>query len=318
YSAGSPSRTVLPAARVTEEASTNSRRCAGLRRLPPAPPVVGQERRCATRPAQRQIRTVPSAGRSPLSPSCSHTAAHGSWSLTAALHRRRARGHPGTRWRRRRPARSPTRRRGRAARRPRRHLPRSQGHCAARQGMAGSTARTRVSLPIRVCAGLLTASVIASPLPSCALHRRGGRAIADMVDRGARRCRRTQGSTAGTRRTVDTPHLVTPTAVRAGQLATPRNRLPLGVVLHPRASRWVGAVTYPATEPYEPGRLDVGQGHRAYWEVCGDPSGKPAVVLHGGPGSGATPSWRRFFDPARYRVVLFDQRGCGRSTPHAG
>lgn len=77
-------------------------------------------------------------------------------------------------------------------------------------------------------------------------------------------------------------------------------------------------MTYPATEPYETGRLDVGQGHRVYWEVCGDPSGKPAVVLHGGPGSGATPSWRRFFDPARYRVVLFDQRGCGRSTPHAG
>lgn len=64
--------------------------------------------------------------------------------------------------------------------------------------------------------------------------------------------------------------------------------------------------------------LDVGGGHRIYWEVCGNPDGKPAVVLHGGPGSGATPFWRQFFDPERYRVVLFDQRGCGRSAPHAG
>jgi proline iminopeptidase len=55
----------------------------------------------------------------------------------------------------------------------------------------------------------------------------------------------------------------------------------------------------------------------AYWETCGDPAGKPAVVLHGGPGSGCGPGWRRFFDPDAYRIVLFDQRGCGRSTPHA-
>lgn len=77
-------------------------------------------------------------------------------------------------------------------------------------------------------------------------------------------------------------------------------------------------MTYPETTPHETGELDVGEGHRVYWEVCGDPGGKPAVVLHGGPGSGATSSWRRFFDPYRYRVVLFDQRGCGRSSPHAG
>ena len=64
--------------------------------------------------------------------------------------------------------------------------------------------------------------------------------------------------------------------------------------------------------------LDVGDGHRVYWECCGVPDGKAAVVLHGGPGSGSTPIWRRFFDPKAYRVVLFDQRGCGRSTPHAG
>ncbi|MFC4078654.1 alpha/beta fold hydrolase [Amycolatopsis samaneae] len=63
--------------------------------------------------------------------------------------------------------------------------------------------------------------------------------------------------------------------------------------------------------------LDVGDGNQVYWEECGNPRGKPALVLHGGPGSGCTPASRRFFDPARYRVILFDQRGCGRSTPHA-
>ncbi|MEV4757350.1 prolyl aminopeptidase [Micromonospora sp. NPDC049559] len=73
---------------------------------------------------------------------------------------------------------------------------------------------------------------------------------------------------------------------------------------------------YPPIEPYDHGRLDVGDGNLVYWETCGNPDGKPAVVLHGGPGSGCTPGWRRYFDPAAYRVVLFDQRGCGRSTPH--
>ena len=63
--------------------------------------------------------------------------------------------------------------------------------------------------------------------------------------------------------------------------------------------------------------LDVGDGNLVYWEVCGNPHGKPAVVLHGGPGSGCTPGVRRYFDPSAYRIVLFDQRGCGRSTPHA-
>ncbi|MET7751988.1 prolyl aminopeptidase [Micromonospora sp. NPDC005367] len=74
---------------------------------------------------------------------------------------------------------------------------------------------------------------------------------------------------------------------------------------------------HPLTEPYAHGMLDVGDGQHVYWETCGNPDGKPAVVLHGGPGSGATPGWRRYFDPARYRVVLFDQRGCGRSRPNA-
>lgn len=74
---------------------------------------------------------------------------------------------------------------------------------------------------------------------------------------------------------------------------------------------------YPEIEPHEHGMLDVGDGNRVYWEVCGNPAGKPAVVLHGGPGSGCSAGLRRYFDPAGYRVVLFDQRGCGRSTPHA-
>jgi proline iminopeptidase len=72
---------------------------------------------------------------------------------------------------------------------------------------------------------------------------------------------------------------------------------------------------YPATEPYDLGMLDVGDGQHIYWEVCGNPSGKPAVALHGGPGSGSTPGRRRAFDPDAYRLVQFDQRGCGRSTP---
>lgn len=70
-------------------------------------------------------------------------------------------------------------------------------------------------------------------------------------------------------------------------------------------------------EPYETGMLEVGDGNRMYWEACGNPAGKPAVMFHGGPGSGCSPYWRRYFNPAVYRVVLFDQRGCGRSTPHA-
>src|SRR5690348_3633853 len=63
--------------------------------------------------------------------------------------------------------------------------------------------------------------------------------------------------------------------------------------------------------------LDVGDGNLIYWETCGNPSGKPAVVVHGGPGSGCSPHWRRFFNPKAFRVVLFDQRNCGRSRPHA-
>ena len=74
---------------------------------------------------------------------------------------------------------------------------------------------------------------------------------------------------------------------------------------------------YPPIEPYESGSLDVGDGHRLYWERCGTRGAKPVVFLHGGPGAGCSPDHRRQFDPARYDILLFDQRGCGRSTPHA-
>ncbi|SDP58693.1 proline iminopeptidase [Klenkia soli] len=78
------------------------------------------------------------------------------------------------------------------------------------------------------------------------------------------------------------------------------------------------AAQYPAIEPHDSGMLDVGDGHRLYWETSGNPHGKPAVVLHGGPGGRSSPGMRRSFDPERYRIVLFDQRNCGRSTPFAG
>ncbi|MFN0146426.1 MAG: prolyl aminopeptidase [Dehalococcoidia bacterium] len=74
---------------------------------------------------------------------------------------------------------------------------------------------------------------------------------------------------------------------------------------------------YPEIAPFEHGLLPVGGGHSIYWESCGNPRGRPAVVLHGGPGSGCSAAMRRYFDPGAYRVVLFDQRGCGRSSPHA-
>ena len=76
-------------------------------------------------------------------------------------------------------------------------------------------------------------------------------------------------------------------------------------------------VLYPEIEPFETGMLDVGDGHSVYWERVGTKGGKPAVFLHGGPGGGLSPKHRRLFDPARYEVILFDQRGCGKSTPHA-
>lgn len=74
---------------------------------------------------------------------------------------------------------------------------------------------------------------------------------------------------------------------------------------------------YPAIEPFETGMLDVGEGNLVYWERCGNKDGRPVLVVHGGPGSGCSVNQRRAFDPERCQVVLFDQRGCGRSTPHA-
>ncbi len=74
---------------------------------------------------------------------------------------------------------------------------------------------------------------------------------------------------------------------------------------------------YPPIEPYRIGRLPVSNGHELYFEESGNPNGKPVVFVHGGPGGGTEGKQRRFFDPSRYRIVLFDQRGCGKSTPFA-
>ena len=74
---------------------------------------------------------------------------------------------------------------------------------------------------------------------------------------------------------------------------------------------------YPPLDPFDQRMLDVGDGHRVYMEQCGRRDGVPVLVVHGGPGGGCSPSMRRYFDPAVYRIILFDQRGCGRSRPHA-
>lgn len=76
-------------------------------------------------------------------------------------------------------------------------------------------------------------------------------------------------------------------------------------------------ILYSVIEPYDVGRLKVSPVHELYYEQCGNPGGKPAVFLHGGPGGGIVPDYRRYFDPDIYRVILFDQRGSGQSTPHA-
>lgn len=87
--------------------------------------------------------------------------------------------------------------------------------------------------------------------------------------------------------------------------------VPTGVV--PDAPRPL----YPELEPYVTGQLQVDAGNALYWEESGNPDGKPVVFIHGGPGGGVSAKTRRFFDPARYRIIQFDQRNCGRSTPHA-
>jgi proline iminopeptidase len=76
-------------------------------------------------------------------------------------------------------------------------------------------------------------------------------------------------------------------------------------------------VLYPEIEPYRTGRLPVSSLHEIYFEECGNPQGKPVLMVHGGPGGGSNPTMRRYHDPAHYRIILFDQRGCGRSTPYA-
>jgi len=78
-----------------------------------------------------------------------------------------------------------------------------------------------------------------------------------------------------------------------------------------------GSYLYPPIEPFDQRMLDVGDGHQVYVEQSGNPDGAPVVVLHGGPGGGCSPAMRRYFDPEAFRVILFDQRGCGRSRPHA-
>ncbi len=74
---------------------------------------------------------------------------------------------------------------------------------------------------------------------------------------------------------------------------------------------------YPDFQPYETGHLDVGDGHNVFWELSGNPNGKPVVFLHGGPGGGSSPEHRRQFNPEKYKILVFDQRGCGKSTPYA-
>lgn len=77
------------------------------------------------------------------------------------------------------------------------------------------------------------------------------------------------------------------------------------------------SILYPEIEPYDSGYVAVGNGHRLYYEQCGNPNGVPIVYLHGGPGNGFRPHNRRYYDPAVWRIILFDQRGCGRSEPYA-
>jgi proline iminopeptidase len=95
---------------------------------------------------------------------------------------------------------------------------------------------------------------------------------------------------------------------RAGAIERPRGQRDRYDLRVPR---------YPDIEPYETGLLDTGDGNLVYWETCGNPDGVPALIVHGGPGSGCTTGNRRSFDPERFRIVLFDQRNCGRSRPHA-
>lgn len=86
---------------------------------------------------------------------------------------------------------------------------------------------------------------------------------------------------------------------------------------HRSAQKRAVEFLYPPIEPFDQRMIDMGDGHRIYVEQAGNPEGRPVLVLHGGPGGGCSPAMRRYFDPAHYRVILFDQRGCGRSRPYA-
>ena len=81
--------------------------------------------------------------------------------------------------------------------------------------------------------------------------------------------------------------------------------------------RHLQAGLFPSIAPYHQGRLQVSDLHEIYYEEAGNPQGVPVLTVHGGPGGGSSPTMRRYHDPNHYRIILFDQRGCGRSTPHA-
>ncbi len=85
----------------------------------------------------------------------------------------------------------------------------------------------------------------------------------------------------------------------------------------PNSFKSLETILYPKIEPYRQNIINVGDTHQVYFEECGNPDGIPVMVLHGGPGGGCSATMRRYFDPSKYRVILFDQRGCGRSRPHA-
>ena len=93
----------------------------------------------------------------------------------------------------------------------------------------------------------------------------------------------------------------------------PAPAVPPGRVAHTSPTSWRDDVA--VTEPLASGMLNVGDGHRVHWESAGNPAGKPALILHGGPGSGSNPRTRRLFNPARYLIVQFDQRQCGLGAP---
>ena len=83
------------------------------------------------------------------------------------------------------------------------------------------------------------------------------------------------------------------------------------------AAKNIDEILHPKIEPYKTGMLEVSKLHTIYWEISGNPKGKPVIVLHGGPGGASQAEYRRYFDPESFQIVQMDQRGCGKSTPHA-